>query len=152
MTSICICKSDDNNIKSKNNFNRLLYNHIASIFRSITPSDDFIYLLTKYKEEYDSFADDTISTTLEEIYINFIQDLIVKNMDKLKKYFDEIYNFIDNLQEDISSFQSLPILIMAFDNNNISNINKITNYIQNLIENNSTLIEDYLINNIDKFI
>ena len=134
------------------NFNKLLYNHIASIFRDVSYlPDDFFDLLIEYSkdEKYPAFNKDTISYTIEKLYIDFIEHLVNENKESLKEYFESIYDFIANLDEDISSFHQLPILIMLFEKKDIDNINSITNYIHDIIKNNPQLIVDYLKNSVE---
>ena len=171
------CKPISNIINSINNFNELLYNHIANIFRDVSYlPDSFFDLLIEYSkssrsinadtpiticcrnretsenEKYSSFNEDNIQSTIEEIYIDYIKYLINENSQSLNKYFNSINTFITNFPEDISSFHSLPILIMMFDDENITNINLITEFIQNIIKKNPNLIVEYLKNNIDKYL
>lgn len=136
------------------NFNKLLYNHIAGIYRDVSYlPDEFFDLLLEYKNDkkYLGFDEDTIKTTIEELYIDFVKYLIDENKEKLNEYFNGIYKFINDFPEDLSGFHSLAILIMLFDKKDIDAINSITDFIQDIIRNNQTLIIDYLKNNIDKY-
>ena len=136
------------------NFNKLLYNHIAGIYRDISNlPDEFFDLLIEYREvnKYPGFDEDTIKITIEELYIDFIKYLIDKNKESLREYFDSIYKFINDFPEDLSGFYSFAILIMLFDKKDIDNINIITNFIQNIIKDNPYLIIEYLKNNIDNY-
>ena len=136
------------------NFNKLLYNHIAGIYRDISYlPDDFFDLLIEYREneKYPGFDEDTIKITIEELYIDFVKYLISENKESLNEYFDSIYKFINEFPEDLSGFHSLAILIMLFDKKDIDAINTITDFIQNIIKNKPTLIIEYLKNNIDNY-
>lgn len=144
------------NINTLDKFHKILYEHIAGIFRDVSNlPDTFFDLLIDYSKnkKYESFDDDNIEFTIEAIYIDYVK-YIIDNSENTNKYSNIIDNFILNYPDDLSSLCSsgLAMFAMVFDDEQINAVMKIKEIVHNFIQDNPTKIVDYLQNNIDKYL